>query len=93
MVELIETAISKLSEQDRKKFDSLSFQTAPNSTGAEQNYARFVTNSFSAGESNGLFSLLARLNHGCSSSFNAAYHWRDDAKAMCEFVDLVVERI
>jgi hypothetical protein len=38
--------------------------------------AIFETNAVAAGPHVGLFPRMARLNHGCSSAFNAVYSWR-----------------
>ncbi|OCH86600.1 SET domain-containing protein [Obba rivulosa] len=39
--------------------------------------AIFQTNAVSAGQNVGIFPRMARLNHGCSSAFNAVYTWRE----------------
>ncbi|KAG6831657.1 hypothetical protein H0H87_004607 [Tephrocybe sp. NHM501043] len=39
--------------------------------------AIFQTNAVAVGDGVGIFPRMARLNHGCSSAFNAVYTWRD----------------
>jgi len=38
-----------------------------------------------AGENVGIFPRMARLNHGCSSAFNAVYSWREKEEALVIF--------
>ncbi|KAF8918868.1 hypothetical protein CPB85DRAFT_1279125, partial [Mucidula mucida] len=42
----------------------------------EVGLAIIQTNAVAAGDGIGLFPRMARLNHGCSSAFNAVYSWR-----------------
>jgi len=37
----------------------------------------FQTNAVAAGDGVGIFPTMARINHGCSSAFNAVYTWRE----------------
>ena len=47
--------------------------------------AIFKTNAVAAGEKVGIFPRTARLNHGCSSAFNAVYSWREKEQALFVF--------
>ena len=43
----------------------------------ELQLAIFETNAVAAGSNVGLFPMMARLNHGCSGTFNSVYSWRE----------------
>jgi hypothetical protein len=44
--------------------------------------AKAQTNAIAAGDMVGIFPKTARLNHGCSSAFNAAYNWDEGAQEL-----------
>ena len=54
-----------------------SFTISRSLSESEKALAIFQTNGIQAGDKIGLFPRTARLNHGCSSAFNAIYSWRE----------------
>jgi hypothetical protein len=84
--ELIRSHVAALSPTDRAAFFGLSFVKIPShilpGTPEYDEYlplAIFQTNTVSAGDNSaGIFPRMARLNHGCSFTFNAVYSWRED---------------
>ncbi|PVF95147.1 SET domain-containing protein, partial [Serendipita vermifera] len=80
--DLILSLVSQLSQEKRDQFYSLSYHSKPHSTGSEVPLAIFETNAISAGDKVGIFPRTARLNHGCSFAFNAAYNWRDSEQEL-----------
>ena len=79
---LYKVRLSRLTTYDRLRFFDLSYFTHGNATTFtedEKTLAIFQTNAIKAGANDvGLFPLIARLNHGCSSAFNSVYTWRDE---------------
>jgi hypothetical protein len=79
---LIFTRISGLSDDERAAFFNLSYVVPGFDTSEVQlsekqvALAIFQTNAIAAGGGVGIFPTVARLNHGCSSAFNAIYSWR-----------------
>lgn len=78
--QLIIALVSQLPLEKQQVFDALSHHARPDAVGDALPLAKFETNSMNAGESVGIFPTIARINHGCSSAFNAAYSWREDTK-------------
>jgi hypothetical protein len=76
--DLINTLVNDLSPDDRRLFDGLSHHSEPDAKGERLALAKFQTNAIAAGSQVGVFPRTARLNHGCSSAFNAMYNWRED---------------
>jgi hypothetical protein len=76
-------ALNKLNPEQLSSFHNLSYiEPLGGFNPAEElapqvALAIFQTNAVSAGEAVGLFPRMARLNHGCSSAFNAVYSWRE----------------
>ena len=76
---LIVSLVSQLSPEQRRQFLALSHHSNPTSIGDAQWLAKAQTNGIAAGENVGIFPKTARLNHGCSSAFNVAYNWDEEA--------------
>ncbi|KAF8967087.1 hypothetical protein BDZ97DRAFT_1656788, partial [Flammula alnicola] len=84
---LIAGELQKLPLHEKQAFLDLSYVNFPRDLDPEENpdevaLAIFQTNGVSAGENVGVFPRMARLNHGCSSAFNAVYFWREDEKIL-----------
>jgi hypothetical protein len=82
--------VKKLGRKEREAFLSLSYVNFPGHLDAqvypeEVALAIFKSNSVAAGENVGIFPRMARLNHGCSSAFNAVYSWRKKEEALFVF--------
>lgn len=82
--------VKKLGRKERKAFLSLSYVNFPSHLDArvypeEVALAIFKSNSVIAGETVGIFPRMARMNHGCSSAFNAVYSWREKEEALFTF--------
>ncbi|PAV17308.1 SET domain-containing [Pyrrhoderma noxium] len=81
---LLRNRLNKLSSPEEISYFSLSYVVPGRDTEkaplSEDDIilATFQTNAISAGSDVGLFPLTARLNHGCSSSFNSVYSWRPE---------------
>ncbi|KAF9013373.1 hypothetical protein BDQ17DRAFT_1488421 [Cyathus striatus] len=79
---LIAQLVSSLNITEQESFYGLSYVNFPEHLDPKKHPAEvalviFQTNAVSAGpEGVGIFPRMARLNHGCSSSFNAVYSWR-----------------
>jgi len=71
-----------MSPEDRCLFDGLSHHSEPAASEERLPLAKFQTNAMAAGSNVGIFPRAARMNHGCSSAFNAIYTWREDEKAL-----------
>lgn len=79
---LVSHLISQLSDAEQDSFYNLSYVNFPEGLNPKEHpdevaLAIFQTNVVAAGENVGLFPRMARLNHGCSSAFNAVYSWRE----------------
>ncbi|EAU85929.2 hypothetical protein CC1G_02952 [Coprinopsis cinerea okayama7 len=79
--EFIWEKVENLTENKKQAFFNLSFVGLAQNKNPEKDkkhlaLAIFETNAVSAGSSVGIFPRMARLNHGCSSAFNAVYSWR-----------------
>ena len=78
----IKRKLDELTPAQRNEYYSLSYVlpgqdiSRPLSE-SEKALAIFQTNGIQAGDEIGLFPRTARLNHGCSSAFNAVYSWRE----------------
>ena len=82
--------MKKLGRKEREAFLSLSYANFPSHLDArvypeEVALAIFNSNSVAAGEKVGIFPRMARMNHGCSSAFNAVYSWREKEEALFVF--------
>lgn len=71
-----------MNPSERDAFLNLSYVHFPSHLNPEDHpeevaLAIFQTNAVSAGDAVGIFPRMARLNHGCSSAFNAVYSWRE----------------
>lgn len=77
---LLRSAVDSLSPSHQDLFFSLSSAGVPNATPGSRDdqvvMAIFQTNAIAAGANAAIFPGVARLNHGCSTSFNAVYSWR-----------------
>jgi len=60
-----------------ENYFALSFMPAETTGFDNVALAIMQTNAIAAGNGIGIFPRTARLNHGCSSAFNAVYSWRD----------------
>ena len=78
--QLIISLVSQLPWEKQQVFDALSHHARPEAIGDAIPLAKFETNSMNAGDSVGIFPTIARINHACSSVFNAAYSWRTDTE-------------
>ncbi|KLO05931.1 SET domain-containing protein [Schizopora paradoxa] len=74
---LINRTLAPLSYAQRISFFSLSFMPEDVEGYDAIALATLQTNAISAADGIGIFPTTARLNHGCSSAFNAVYSWRD----------------
>jgi hypothetical protein len=84
---LIAGYLAKLNKEQQAAFFNLSYVHFPQYLDPDKNrdevaLAIFQTNSVAAGDGPGIFPRMARLNHGCSSAFNAVYMWRENEKAL-----------
>jgi hypothetical protein len=82
--------VKKLGRKEREAYLSLSYANFPSHLDArvypeEVALAIFKSNSVAAGEKVGIFPRMARMNHGCSSAFNAVYSWREKEEALFVF--------
>lgn len=85
--ELISGLLAQLSKDEQDAFFNLSYvnfpkHLDPNKHRSEVALAIFQTNAVAAGDGVGIFPRMARINHGCSSAFNAVYTWREKEKAL-----------
>ncbi|PFH53872.1 hypothetical protein AMATHDRAFT_53434, partial [Amanita thiersii Skay4041] len=85
--QLVWQLVQRLSQQEREAFMNLSYVNLPEGVDPEKQpeevaLAIFQTNAVSAGEGVGIFPRMARLNHGCASSFNSVYNWRKEEGAL-----------
>ena len=71
-----------MSPEDRRLFDGLSHHAEPDAAEERLPLVKFQTNAMAAGNNVGLFPRTARMNHGCSSAFNAVYTWREDEQVL-----------
>ncbi|KAG6831959.1 hypothetical protein H0H92_006560 [Tricholoma furcatifolium] len=74
--------LREASSEDREAILNLSYVHFPEDLDPathpdELALAIFQTNAVATSKGVGLFPQMARLNHGCSSAFNAVYTWRD----------------
>jgi hypothetical protein len=74
--------VQRLSPEKAASFYNLSYVNLPKDLSPEEftkqlPLAIFQTNAVAAGSDAGLFPVMARLNHGCSSAFNSVYSWRE----------------
>ncbi|KDR82640.1 hypothetical protein GALMADRAFT_238083 [Galerina marginata CBS 339.88] len=81
--QLIAEKLVKLDPDEREEFFELSYVNFPEDLKPEEHpnevaLSIFQTNAVSAGEDVGIFTTMARLNHGCSSAFNVVYSWRSE---------------
>ncbi|KAG6900388.1 hypothetical protein C0993_011376 [Termitomyces sp. T159_Od127] len=79
---IIASFLREASSHDREAFLDLSYVNFPEDLDPEIYIdevvlAIFQTNAIAAGTGVGIFPKTARMNHGCSSAFNAVYTWRD----------------
>ncbi|KAF4581455.1 hypothetical protein EYR40_009741 [Pleurotus pulmonarius] len=79
---LIWSSLARVTPFERDAFLNLSYVHFPSHLNPEDHpeevaLAIFQTNAVSAGDDVGIFPRMARLNHGCSSAFNAVYSWRE----------------
>lgn len=83
---LLNGLTAELSDTERWAFFNLSYVSDKDIVPPDElALAIFSTNAISAGQDGvGIFPQTARLNHGCSSAFNAVYHWRDNEKRLGE---------
>lgn len=90
-IELIDTQVKSLSDEDRAAFLELSYVDSESDIPRENILLSiFQTNGISAGESEvGIFPKTARLNHACSAGFNSVYTWREKDKILGLFCDLI----
>jgi SET domain len=74
--------VRQLLPETAASFYNLSYVNLPKDLSPEEvakqlPLAIFQTNAVAAGSDVGLFPMMARLNHGCSSAFNSVYSWRE----------------
>ncbi|KAJ6620764.1 hypothetical protein B0H10DRAFT_1791437 [Mycena sp. CBHHK59/15] len=84
---LIAQLLQTVGPADRDAFFNLSYVHFPEGLDPEKHpdevaLAIFQTNAVAAGGDVGIFPRMARLNHGCSSAFNAVYSWRQREGAL-----------
>ncbi|TDL17705.1 SET domain-containing protein, partial [Rickenella mellea] len=82
-ISLIRKKLSGLSPSKKQEFFDLS-HIPPQSHFPESSemsdeimLSKLQTNAIAAGDAVGIFPRTARLNHGCSASFNSVYSWRE----------------
>lgn len=80
-MELITDSLRTVDASGQEAFWNLSYVNFPKSLDPKMHQDRvalaiFETNAVSAGSGVGIFPSMARLNHGCSKSFNVVYSWR-----------------
>ncbi|GLB38298.1 putative this enzyme is required for electron transfer from NADP to cytochrome P450 in microsomes [Lyophyllum shimeji] len=84
----IANLLREASPADREAVLNLSYVNFPKDLDPETHpgevaLAIFQTNAVSAGSRGvGIFPRMARMNHGCSSAFNAVYTWRDKQQVL-----------
>ncbi|KAK1236263.1 hypothetical protein PQX77_000497 [Marasmius sp. AFHP31] len=84
---LLYSNLQRVDPRARQAFFNLSYVNLPPDVDpdvdeAEVALAIFQTNAVAVGEGVGIFPRMARLNHGCSSAFNAVYTWREKEGAL-----------
>jgi hypothetical protein len=85
--ELVGTSVAQLIRKEQEAFFNLSYVNFPKHLEPDKHrnevaLAIFETNAVAAGDHVGIFPRMARLNHGCSSAFNAVYSWREKEKTL-----------
>lgn len=80
-LDLLREKLGRLTDEQKQAFFSLSYVNFPKNKDPAKDIdelalAIFSTNAVIAGEEVGVFPRMARLNHGCSSGFNAVYSFR-----------------
>jgi len=75
-------SLAKLGRDEQEAFFNLSYVNLPQHLDPDEHQdevklAIFQTNAVAAGDGVGIFPKMARINHGCSSAFNAVYTWRE----------------
>lgn len=80
--EFVAKLLREANPADREAVLSLSYVNFPKDLDPETNpdevaLAIFQTNAVAIMNGVGIFPRMARLNHGCSSAFNAVYTWRE----------------
>ncbi|KAG6907850.1 hypothetical protein DXG01_007114 [Tephrocybe rancida] len=84
---LVAQLLREASPKDREAVLNLSYVHFPKDLDPETHpdevaLAIFQTIAVAAGDGVGIFPQMARLNHGCSSAFNAIYTWRDKEQVL-----------
>lgn len=84
---IIAKFLREATSQNREAFLNLSHVNLPEDLDPEVHsdevaLAIFQTNAIAAGTGAGIFPKMARMNHGCSSAFNAVYTWRDKEEVL-----------
>ncbi|KAG5728618.1 SET domain-containing protein 5 [Termitomyces sp. T112] len=84
---VIAKLLREASPKDREAVLNLSYVHFPENLDPETHpdevaLAIFQTNAIAAGKRVGIFPRSARMNHGCSSAFNAVYTWRDKEEVL-----------
>jgi len=73
-------SLAKLSGNEQEAFFNLSnvnFPQDPDEHPNEVGLGIFQKNAVAAGDGVGIFPTMARINHGCSSTFDGIYTWRE----------------
>ena len=88
-VDYMGNLLPTLSEDKRAALFNLSYVMLPPSLSKDDpNYAAqealaiTQTNGIAVGQGVGVFPTISRLNHGCSSAFNAVYSWREKERQL-----------
>lgn len=81
-------SLAKLGRDEQEAFFNLSYVNLPQHLDPDEHQdevklAIFQTNAVAAGDGVGIFPKMARINHGCSSAFNAVYTWREKEGTLC----------
>jgi len=84
---LIAGSLAKLSRNEQEAFFNLSYVNFPQHLDPDEDLnevrlAIFQTNAVACGDGVGIFPTMARINHGCSSAFNAVYTWREKERTL-----------
>ncbi|KAF7299357.1 SET domain-containing protein 5 [Mycena indigotica] len=82
--QLVWKLLQATSAEGQAAFWDLSYVNLPETVTQRDHVALaiFETNAVAAGQQVGIFPGMARLNHGCSSAFNAVYTWRESEQML-----------
>jgi len=80
-------SLAKLSGYEQEAFLNLSYVNFPQHLDPDEHpnevgLGIFQKNAVATGDGVGIFPTMARINHGCSSAFDAVYTWREKERTL-----------